>query len=744
MRPYPVSSNENRRLAALHALKIVGSPPQQGFDAIVSVVAKHFDCPTVLVSLVDHDRQWFKAKFGLDVCQTPRDLAFCNHTIQGSEIFVVSDARHDVRFCDHPLVTSAPHIGFYAGCPLSIDSTNILGSLCIIDTVPRAFSATDQEALREFGRVVEALILSHAQSVALTAGVEKSKLESRELRTKNALLLQSERMASLGAWALDLKTSRTTWSDEVFRLHDLPIGVPPTLEEALNFYPGEFKKIVQKHVSDTISNGRPFTFEADFVTATGRKRRIRSSGELECIVGVPSRLVGVFQDITAQHEAQEKLWWTGNMDCLTGISNRSRFNDILQSRLEQAESDGSSVCLMLLDIDCFKEINDTSGHQVGDEILRAFSARLIANSPVGSVVARLGGDEFAVIPPRFVSPSVHANLAKNIQTALLEPVELMGENFLVSATIGIASYPADADNRDSLLRCADIALYSGKRQERGSIGVFVKNIADLFDKRRLAIEKVDRAITSNRLIPFYQPLVRMSDRSTLGFEALARIRNHDGSISAAGDFFEAFADKRSCRRVGDRMLDLVTTDIANLQLRGINPGIVSLNITEADLHSVEFPETLMRRLQKCAINPAALKLEVTETLFMGNDANAIRKTLQTLSAAGIKIALDDFGTGFSSLTHLRDFPIDQIKVDKSFVLGLGRKAENSTIIKALVDLAHSLGKSVVAEGIETEAQFEFLRAIGCDVGQGFLFGRACDISSIACQLVPQGNLLVVA
>lgn len=215
-----------------------------------------------------------------------------------------------------------------------------------------------------------------------------------------------------------------------------------------------------------------------------------------------------------------------------------------------------------------------------------------------------------------------------------------------------------------------------------------------------------------------------------GYEALARIRNKDGTISAAGDFAEAFADARTCRRMGDRMLHLITADIQNMLSRGINPGIVSINASQADLRVAGFPDRLLRRLAQCGIDPVSIKLEVTETLFLGNDHNVIRASLQQLSDAGIVIALDDFGTGFSSLTHLRDFPIHQIKIDKSFVFGLGRNAESPAIIKALVDLAHTLGMTVIAEGIETEGQRDFLRSIGCDSGQGYLFGKAIDVSSV--------------
>ncbi|WP_244560365.1 EAL domain-containing protein [Bosea sp. TND4EK4] len=714
----------------MRALELLDTPRDPSFDAIVALAAGHFDCPIALVTLIDHDRQWFKACCGLESTETSRDVAFCNYTIKLPGLLVVEDASRDVRFLSNPLVTGAPHIRFYAGYPLSIDGVSRIGSLCIIDTKARSFDEAAQQALVRFGRLVEDLVRLHANELALKAAARKRMRENRELETKNRLLLQIERMAAIGAWSIDLETHRATWSDEIFRLHDLPVGVPPTATEALAFYPGKARQMVEAHLAEAIRTGEPFEFAADFVTATGRKRRVRSAGQIETVDGAPARLIGVFQDITASHEAQERLWLAANMDFLTGLANRAFFEKSLVANLSDADAGRSTVALVLIDLDGFKEINDTRGHEAGDEVLKAVAGLLKERAPANSTVARLGGDEFAVIMPVAGKRSRHRAIARKVLSALRQPIVAINESILVSATVGVASYPQDALNAKDLLRCADIALYNAKRRQRGSVGCFAPEISSLFDKRRLAIEKVERAIIGNRLVPFYQPFVRLSDRSTCGYEALARIRNQDGSISAAGDFAEAFSDQRSCRRIGERMMSLVIADIANLRAGGIDPGVISLNATEAELHSPDYAGRLLKRLDDCGIDPGTIKLEVTETLFLGSDTSAIRTELRRLSAAGILIALDDFGTGYSSLTHLRDFPIDQIKIDKSFVFGLGQDAESLAIVKALVDLAHALDMTVVAEGVETEAQFALLQAIGCDSGQGYLFGKANAVSSV--------------
>jgi diguanylate cyclase (GGDEF)-like protein len=736
MRPYPVSTDEAKRLAALHATEILDSLPEPSFDAIVTLASRYFGCPIALVSLLAETRQWFKARTGIGALETARNLAFCNHTIMTPDVFVVNDARADSRFSDNPLVLNDPNVRFYAGYPLTLDGISRLGSLCVIDTAPRAFTDADKAALSEFGHVVEALIQAHTLARSLAAASDASQRKSKELEASNGLLAQAERMAGMGAWAVDLKTMNLTWSDQLYELHDLPKGSPPSLADSIAFYTGATRQTVTDSFNDTLETGRPFSIEADFLTATGRKRRARASGEMETIDGVPSRITGVFQDITSAYEAQTALWHTANIDFLTGLDNRSRFQAVLTGQLDEARAKGSRVSLMLLDLDGFKEINDTLGHQAGDDVLRAVASRLLALVPAKGSVARLGGDEFAVILPHGSQWRSRMATARRMMHSLAAPVLATGESILVAGTGGIATFPEDAGSSEELLRRADIALYNGKRHQRGAVGSYVPEISNLFDRRRLAIEKVERAIIGNRLLPYYQPFVRLSDRKVYGYEALARIRNLDGSVSAAADFSEAFSDPRSCRRISERMLNLVTADIASLRSGGINPGIVSLNASEAELNSEGFPDRLLTRLGKCLIDATSLKLEVTETLLLGSDSRTVRRNLQALSDAGVLIALDDFGTGYSSLTHLRDFPIHQIKIDKSFVFGLGANAESPAIVKAIVDLAHTLELSVVAEGIETEGQFDFLRAIGCDSGQGFLFGRAREIGTIVGNRIP--------
>lgn len=269
-----------------------------------------------------------------------------------------------------------------------------------------------------------------------------------------------------------------------------------------------------------------------------------------------------------------------------------------------------------------------------------------------------------------------------------------------------------------------MALYNAKKTGAGSVGVFNPAIGDIFDARRHAIETVKRASMARRIVPFYQPKVSLSTRNVYGFEALVRIKNADGSIMGPQDFWQAFSDAECSRQINQHMLRAISEDIAEWRAAGLDPGVVSINASEFCFQDGNYAERILASLNEMGVPPEKFEIEITETVFLGEGAKLVEAALRKLNDAGCSIALDDFGTGYASLTHLRDFPIDHIKIDKSFVSDLVSRSHSTVIVKAIVDLAHNLGMHVVAEGIESEGQYEFLRAIGCDSGQGFLFGHA--------------------
>ena len=716
---------EIERLKVLADLRILNTPCSPAFDAIAEAAAAAFNCPIGLVSLVAEESQWFKAKCGIALEGTDRRVAFCDHTIRSRSELIVADARKDPRFADNPFVLGEPFIRFYAGIPLSVDGIYPIGSLCVIGTEPKQVTEAELCQLRRLARAVEGLLLAHRATVHTNDALDEAREHRQQAERREKLLAQVENMAAIGAWRVDLKTAEVAWSDQIRRIHELPEETTTiTLEFGFNFYAPHERERVRSIVRTAIEKGEPFHFDADFITAARRQRRVRVAGDTEIVEGVPVFITGIFQDITDEYHAEQQLWRSANIDALCSIPNRNWFQQTLKDRLDIAQGAGGPLTLMLLDLDGFKEINDTLGHLAGDAVLHAVARRLQNVVGEQAAVARLGGDEFTVLIDKPMANEEIKRLADDILGELRKPASFDSQSIYFSASMGIAHYPADAATADDFMRAADMALYKVKRAGRGSVGHFSPEIATIFDTRRIAIEKVRRAGAESRIAPFYQPKVRLSDRSVYGFEALARIKNADGTISGPADFWSAFGDATSSRLITQHIIAGIIEDISRWLDDGFDPGVVSFNVCEFSFQTPDFAAQLIRRLDQKGIPHSMIEIEVTETVFWGEDSRQIGRTLEQLHKEGIRISLDDFGTGYASLTHLRDFPIDCIKIDQTFIAGLGARAQHTTIVNAIVDLGHNLGMDVVAEGIETEPQLDFLRAVRCNGGQGFLFSRA--------------------
>lgn len=471
----PIITDEDRRLSALHALGLLDSEPEKAFDALVTLTATRFDCPVSMLTLIDRNRQWVKARFGTEMEETSRDIAFCDHTIRSDTPLVVNDAMLDPRFANNPLVTDDPQIRFYAGAPIHIANASgrhAIGAICLIDDKPRQMTAEQAETLTHIATVIEALIAARGAAREAVSIAESAQEQSRSLRRQERVFRQVERMTMIGSWRLDLDTESVTWSDGIYRIHELDPTAPPDLLAALDFYPPHDRATISDALTGTIENGAPYEVEVDFITAKGKRRRVRSRGELEVENGRAVAVIGVFQDVTDRYRVERKLRESASTDEVTRIANRAEFNRVLEAELQAARR-GKPIVLVLVDLDHFKTTNDTFGHMAGDDVLRAIGQRLRAPFLNGSFAARLGGDEFALLltDPELVAdaPAVIARLLDLLKT----PVQSKDDLLPVSGTIGSASPGPGAETVGELLHAADIALYTAKRARRGTAHAFV-------------------------------------------------------------------------------------------------------------------------------------------------------------------------------------------------------------------------------------------------------------------------------
>ena len=409
-------------------------------------------------------------------------------------------------------------------------------------------------------------------------------------------------------------------------------------------------------------------------------------------------------------------------DSLTGLPNRALF----QLRLDELTGgEGAAVgfALLLLDVDEFKLTNDTLGHDAGDAVLLAFADRLKRAVRADDVVARLGGDEFALLLMGKHRAGELEVFATKLLEQLTEPIEHHGKPIHCRASIG-ASSCSNAENAQNMLKHADLALYEAKASGRGGFRLYDPGMWSGMLLRREMLSVAAAALRGNFIAPYYQPKVDLKTGEIFGFEALLRCCIPGQEPMGPDRVAAAFEDSTLAVNLSDRMVDGVIKDIAEWRAAGLPFGHVAINAALAELRRGDFAERLLAKLKKAKIPPACIQIEVTESVLLGRGIDHVENTFNRLAKMGIRLALDDFGTGFASLTHLKRFPIEIIKIDRSFVRDLQIDAEDGAIVDALISLGRALRIEVVAEGIETTAQRDFLAALGCTAGQGYLFGGA--------------------
>ena len=731
---------EQERLAALQELEIVGTPPSEEFEALVDLARDVFDVPIVLASFMDESRQWFKARRGFDFAEIWRADAFCNTTIQGDAPLVIADASRDERFKENPFVAGHPQVRFYAGVSLNTRGHNV-GTFCILDTRPRDFGPGEVEKLRKFGIVAEDLTLAHRRKLELKQALQETSARNDLLARQNQILSQTERMARIAGWQLDLRTETVEWSEGIFRIHEIAPRRHLTLAEAESFYPPSDRARVSDAIAKTVQTGIPFDFEADIITAKGNRRRVRALGEPVFHQGVPVRLVGTVQDITDRHRLNASLDKAAKYDDLTGLSNRKWWQERARKALDQACEEESPFALIMLDLDDFKAVNDIEGHLAGDQLLRRVARCLKECEKAGHIVGRLGGDEFAIAVLGTASAEAVveriARVLSRVGSARMSPVRM-------SMTAGIAIRQGQEASLDELLRHADLALYWAKAGRPGRYAVFSQEIGHYFQERHQAMRLVKDALEEGRLVPYYQPQYCLDTGILGGLESLARIRMKDGSIVGPSTFGHVFEDRETSRLIGERMLALVTADIAAWQAAGLRLPRISINAAPADFETGDFGERVLARLAQLGLFPEAVGIEITETVLLGERAGKVTEALSQLHDAGIEISLDDFGTGYASLTHLRTSSVDCVKLDKSFIDGLGFDDARTSIVKSIIELASALHLRTVAEGVENVAQASLLRDMGCRLIQGYLVGQPVEAAIVPAILSAKAGVAAIS
>jgi diguanylate cyclase (GGDEF)-like protein len=452
-------------------------------------------------------------------------------------------------------------------------------------------------------------------------------------------------------------------------------------------------------------------------------------------------LANILATAIDRKNSEERLTYLAQFDPLTGLPNRSLFLDRLEQAMEHARRNRKRIGVIFADLDRFKIVNDTMGHSAGDKLLVQVAQRLQGCIRSVDTVGRLGGDEFAFILSELTYAEDATLVAEKVIFSLSQVFQLEGQEVYVSASLGISIYPGDGANADSLLRNADTAMFQAKEQGPAIYQFYLPQMNERAMARLTMETQLRGALARQEFVLHYQPKASLITGGITGFEALLRWQRPGLGLVPPLQFISVLEDTGLIVSVGEWVVRTVCEQIKNWQEQGITLYPISINLSARQFQQQDLEKFIGKTLAATRIDPHLLELELTESVLM-KEAEMAASTLENLKAFGVQISMDDFGTGYSSLAYLKRFPLDVLKIDRAFIRDVPADADDATITVAMINLAHSLGLKVVAEGVETRAQLEFLKEHGCDEMQGYLFSRPLPLEG-ALQAVVEGRRLSI-
>lgn len=483
---------------------------------------------------------------------------------------------------------------------------------------------------------------------------------------------------------------------------------------------------------------------ADAMHLTQLELQLQSSEHNAMLQEANTRLVLATLAAQGQTEQIEKvrveLEHLAHHDALTNLPNRVLLRDRLSQAIEAAHRQGRQLGVMFMDIDRFKNINDSLGHAVGDQMLQSVARRLLSSVRVSDTVSRQGGDEFVLLLPFIEGPEGAQLSAKKILTALAQPYDVGGHDLHITFSIGIAIYPADGGDAKVLLKHADIAMFYAKESGRNNYKFFAQEMIERAVERQSIEASLHLALKRNEFVLHYQPKIDLHSGAIVGVEALIRWQHPQRGLLLPGHFVSIAEDCGLILPIGRWVLHEACLQAGAWMKSGLPAITVAVNTSALEFRSEAFLENVRATLKTTGLDPHLLEIELTESILM-RDVESTNSVLHSLSDMGIRLSIDDFGTGYSSLNYLRRFPINTLKIDKCFVNQLNANPDDATIVQAVISMGKSLHQRVIAEGVETQEQYAFLLAENCDEGQGYYFGFPMEPQSLAALLKAGGSLI---
>ncbi len=566
-----------------------------------------------------------------------------------------------------------------------------------------------------------------------------------ELRRSRTQLERAQRLAQIGSWQIDLQSGELTGSTEFRSMFGLgnesedSKAIPHRL--VLQLIHPEDRHDFEQAFRHCIQEGTGLSLDHRLVVR-GTEHSVHTQGRVVSGENATAGCIeGTCQDVSERKRSEEQIRFLAYHDNLTGLGNRQFFAERLDLAISRARRNDSNLGVLFLGLDHFKRINDTLGHAAGDELLRRVADRLVGvvrdsdlvarkgDGDYDSAVSHLGSDQFTLLASEIRKPGDLAKIAQRVRQSLAEPFDLQGHAVVLQVSIGIAAWPIDGNEVETLLRNADSAMHHAKRQGGNNVQFYTESMNAAALHHLTLEEKLRHALDENQFEVHYQPKVALSSGDIVGFEALLRWRDPEIGMVMPNDFIPIAEESGLIVQIGAWVLTEVCRQLAEWRDNDLAVLPVAINLSVQQLREADLAGTVRASLTSAGIDASLLELEITESMLLG-DGEKVRATLNSLRVSGIQIAIDDFGTGYSSLSYLRRLPVDILKIDRAFVENIEVDEEDAALAEAIIAMARALRLTVVAEGVETPGQREILAGWGCDAYQGFVFSPAVPASEV--------------
>ena len=755
----PLHPREEERIARLLGFDILDTAKDALLDRLTKIASEITGTPVSLISLVDRDRQWIKAKYGTQMEQSSREDSFCSHTIlnKKDDPMIISDTEKDPRFATNPFVKGDPHIRFYAGIPLQAGDGLPIGSLCVIDTKPKTLTEEQIKELQSLAAVAMDYIDVHRSNRQL------SNLLIREKEVYNNLLRTSSEMAveaptfddalhsvidhldpNLGYLSCRIRNMQTGGTTGIIYNPMLPKDPElPMLWVQLDSSP--HSPTGERAKTDFISTGalRP---EFSYLVVPVRIRE-RLVAVIELIYPdhrkMDPRIREVFDimasnlGIVAERElVNVDLQRQASHDALTGAANRTVFIAQLERSIAIADSLNPTSALLYIDLDGFKEVNDNFGHQTGDRLLVEVTKRLKEICRGEDLLGRLSGDEFVILIHGVADKNALEQLLHRIQRHLAMPFMLGDLEIRIGSSIGCSMLESSEISTTELIRRSEEAMYLVKTGDRKDYCIADTELIAMFKEKRRMDRMTREAVNEKRMFLALQPIVDYTTGRILSTEALLRVVDKKKAVIDAGEFMDSLDRLRILPEVDEwvfaETLRLLKRYRKEFEL--VPEFRFSINVSPSILMTSGYARLCLSRLHEAKIPPTMLRMEIIESHLQTSN-KWLHENLLILREAGVLIAVDDFGTGYSNLQYLTGLPIDTIKIDKVFLKGiLTKDTHQNDLLEAIVGIAKNLDYSIIAEGVEDPAQADYLNTLGCTQMQGYLYGKPMRVEDFITHL----------